>query len=89
MRASNDLPTAKEPTWCSRQQTWAPPSVARKSNVAIGKCLLANESGFDGVGLEVKLITLDAILVCWITVSIEGENPPETSVPRPTCGEWG
>ena len=28
--------------------------------------------------------TLEAIEACWIAVSIDGEKPPETSVPRPT-----
>jgi len=29
--------------------------------------------------------TLAAIDACWMVVRIEGEKPPEKSVPRPTC----
>jgi hypothetical protein len=28
--------------------------------------------------------TLEAIEACWIAVRMDGEKPPETSVPRPT-----
>jgi hypothetical protein len=28
---------------------------------------------------------LDAMLACWMAVMMDGENPPDTSVPNPTC----
>jgi len=31
-------------------------------------------------------MTLDAVLAFWIALRMETLNPPETSVPRPTCG---
>jgi len=31
-------------------------------------------------------MTLDAVLAFWIALRMETLNPPETSVPKPTCG---
>ena len=83
--ASNDLPTSKLPILRSRLHTWAPPSVASQNKVAIFSGFDAKESGFAGSIGDVKDTALAAIDACWTAVSIEGENPPETSVPRPTC----
>lgn len=51
------------------------------------KCLFVNGSGygvFGGLVVGVKVLTLEAMLACCIAVRIEGEKPPETSVPNPT-----
>jgi hypothetical protein len=88
MRASNDFPAANEPTWRSRQHSCAPPKVARYSRVATDNCWSVNDTActdVGGLGVGLKPFTLDAMLACWRAVRIEGEKPPETSVPRPTC----
>ena len=59
--------------------------MASQNKVAIVSGLDANDSGFDGSVDDVRATTLAAIDACWTAVRIEGENPPETSVPRPTC----
>jgi hypothetical protein len=59
--------------------------VASQNKVGIVSGLEANESGSDGVIGDVSATTLAAIEACWTAERIEGENPPETSVPRPTC----
>ena len=83
--ASNDFPTSRLPTLLSRSHTCAPPRVASQNRVGIVSGLDANESEFDDLVGDVIATTLAAIDACWIAVRIEGENPPETSVPRPTC----
>ena len=83
--ASNDLPTSRLPILPSRLHTCAPPRVASQSKVGIVSGLDAKESGFDDSMGDVIAMILAAIDACWMAVRIEGENPPETSVPRPTC----
>lgn len=89
MRASNDFPAAKEPILLSRQHTCAPPRVARCNRVATENGWLVNVPGTAfvqfGSAFRLKPLTLEAMLACWMAVRIEGEKPPETSVPRPTC----
>jgi hypothetical protein len=83
--ASNALPTSRLPTLWSKLQTWAPPRVASQNKVGIVSGLEANERGSGDSEWEVKATTFAAIEACWTAWRIEGENPPETSVPRPTC----
>ena len=59
--------------------------MASQNRVCIVSGLEANEFGSDGLVGDVRATTLAAIDACWTAVRIEGENPPETSVPRPTC----
>ena len=37
-----------------------------------------------GLGVRIAM-TFEHMLACWTAVRIEGEKPPETSVPIPTC----
>lgn len=63
--------------------------MARYNKVAIENWRLLNcpaevEVAFEKMSIERMAMILDAMLACWMAVRIEGENPPETSVPRPT-----
>lgn len=82
--ASNALSTSRLPILSCKLHTCAPPRVASQNNVCIVSGLEANEFGSDGLG-DVRATTLAAIDACWTAVRMEGENPPETSVPSPTC----
>lgn len=91
INASKLFPGANEPTWSLMSQTCAPPRVARKNSVVGENCWLA-KLGF--VRLFMLCVgrvgrwnakTLEAMLAFWIAFKIEGEKPPETSVPNPTC----
>ena len=45
--------------------------------------------GAEGGGFASRFkneMTLDAVFAFWIALRMEMLNPPETSVPKPTCG---
>lgn len=87
-RASKLLPGLNDPICFSRQQTSAPPMVARYSSVGIDNWRLANFVA-DGPGVfkdtfDCIATTFAAILALCMAWRIDVENPPDTSVPRPT-----
>lgn len=84
--ASNDFPTSRLPILCSNLHTCAPPSVASQNKVATFSGFDANDCGSVGSTGDVRATTLAAIDASRMVVRMEGANPPETSVPRPTCG---
>lgn len=87
--ASKLFPGSMVPIRWERLQSSAPPTVARYNNVAIGSCLLENlaiGTGIVSVAVGGACIAriFEQMLACWMTVRMDGENPPDTSVPRPT-----
>ena len=96
-RASKLLPEPNDPTCFSIPHTAAPPAVARYNRVAIEKGRLVNWrprwrswswqwlwDSEDCSCFPLNESALAAMLAFWIAFSIEGEYPPETSVPNPT-----